>query len=74
MWSSDAIPFTNPLTVCSLIGPAAAFTAKAPSSAKGSAMIETLRSLECKILDLVLGRFSEYWEIGQLMRGERVQA
>jgi hypothetical protein len=35
-------------------------------------MMKTLRSLEWQILDLVLSRFSEFWEIGQHMRGKQI--
>lgn len=69
MWSSEAIVTASPLITCALIGPAAIFTTE-PSGGKEGDAAKTLRSLERQIVNLVLCRFAEFWELGQYVYGK----
>lgn len=63
LWTPEYIHLASPLLTAALVGPAAAHYV--PESAQESVSDDdVLSALDGKLLELAVGRFAEYWEIG----------
>lgn len=63
-WSPAYIPLASPFIVTSLVGPAAIHFGKTNDNDNGR------QSIDREMLELTIGQFAKFWDLGALMLGK----
>lgn len=69
LWSPEFIPLSCPFMVCAIPGPFGILFGTR-RQVNGKTDSEARRRLDTQMLELVIGRFAEWWNLASLYRGK----